>query len=341
MRGRLFLHVPGVLILMGVLLGCLVSCESRGIEPEQSCLVSAMGFDGAEEGILVTVEIPVIGQERGETILISESGKSVEEALSRIRRALPRTLVFSHCALAVLGEDLSREQMQKIFSFAESEESLPLATEVVRAANAAEILRAGSLSAPAVGYEIPQMLERERERMGVEMRCSIYALYSKGSPDLPVAIPRVESISVGESASVALAGLDLLRAGAEAIRLSAEDWIPYSILSSQFMGGSDAGQRISRVRRVLEADPSGDGIVLSLSLKIHLRGKKEADSEELWAEIVSRTEQLFLYARDVIGEDLFLLGEQVKWKNYEGFAADASWIRGATLVMHCEILGEG
>ena len=332
------------LALTGVLLGSLVSCESRGTEPEQSYLVSAMGFDCAEEGILVTVEIPVIGEARSDaakTILCSESGKSVKEALSRIQRALPRTLVFSHCALAVLGEELSREQMQEIFAFAETGESLPLATEVVRAASAVEILRAGSLSAPAVGYEIPQMLERERGRMGVEMRCSIYALYSTVSPDLPVAIPHVERISVEENASVALSGLDILRTQADVIRLSAEDWVPYAILSDQVTGSSDADQRISCVRRVLKAEERGDGVLLSLHLKMHLTGKTRTQAEELRREILSRTEQLFLYARDVIGEDLFSLGAQVKRKNGEVIVEDASWIRGATLAVECEIVFGG
>lgn len=343
MRGKMCVRTLGMMVLMGVLLGSLVACESWGTEPEQSYLVSAMGFDCSEDGILVTIEIPVIGADRSETaktILCSESGRSVKEALARIQRALPRTLVFSHCALAVLGEDLSREQMQEIFEFAETGESLPLATEVVRAANAEKILRAGSLSAPAVGYEIPHMLERERGRMGVEMRCSIYALYSTGSPNLPVAIPRVEGIRVGESATVALAGLDILRARADVIRLSAEDWIPYSILTDQFKGSSDAEQRISCVKRVLKAETDGDGVLLSLHLKLHRMGKTKAQAEELREEIASRTEALFLYARDVIGEDLFLLAEQLAGNNGGGWQ-DSSWMRGATLEVHCEIVEEG
>ena len=156
-----------------------------------------------------------------------------------------------------------------------------------------------------------------------------------------MAIPRVERILVEKNASVSLAGLDILRTQADVIRVSAEDWIPYAILSDQFTGSSNADQRISRVKRVLEAESSGDNVVLSLHLKMHLAGKTKTQAEELRREILSRTEQLFLYARDVIGEDLFSLGAQVKRKNGDVIIEDASWIRGATLAVECEIVFGG
>ena len=344
MRGKACRRMLGALALVGVLLASLASCKGRGAEPEQSYLVSAMGFDPSQDGIRVTIEIPVIRESNSaeaKTIVFCETAPSVAEALARMQREVPRDLVFSHCALAVLGEDLDREQMQEIFAFAESGERLPLATEVVRAANAEKILRAGSLSAPAVGYEIPELLERERARMGVDMRCSIYELRATPSPDLPVAIPYIDTVELGEHYGARLRGLDILRPHADAVRLLAEDWIPYAILSNRFVGGSDTDRRIGKVKRVLTAESNGGGVSIRLNLKLTLTGGADGDGQELQREIITRTESLFVYARDVIGEDLFLLGEQIKRKNAALPIEDLTWIRGGTLSVNCEMEGKG
>jgi len=344
MRSKPWRRAIGVLVLVGMLFGMLTSCESRVAEPEQGYLVSAMGFDPSEEGIRITVEIPVISESKSEdskTVLFSESGASVENALERMRRGIPRELVFSHCALAVLGENLDKQQMQEIFSFAETGESLPLATEVVRSASAEALLRAGSLSAPAVGYEIPELLKRERKRMGVDMRCSIYELRSTPSPDLPVALPRMEMIKVGEDSSARLEGLDILRPHVETIRLSADDWIPYAILCNRFTGGVGMEQRLGQVKHTLTEEYDGTTYMLSLNLKLNLTGGTDADAEALQRELCVRTEALFAYARDIVGEDLFLLGEQIKRKKSEIPVQDLTWIRNATLSVNCEIDRKG
>ena len=342
MMGKTCRRLLGTLALASVLLGGLTSCKGRGAEPEQSYLVSAMGFDSSENGICVTIEIPVIRESnsvQASTIVFSEAAPSVGEALVRMQREVPRDLVFSHCALVVLGEDLSREQMEEIFAFAEGGERLPLAAEVVRGVNAEKLLRAGSLSAPAVGYEIPELLACERKRMGVDMRCSLYELHATASPDSPVAIPRMEVVPVGDRFGARLSGLDILRPHAEAVCLSAEEWIPYAVLSDRFSGGTATDQRMRRVTRVLTVEPDGGGVSLFLDLKMDLIGGKENDVQELQREIIARTEKLFAYVRDVVGEDLFLLGEQIRRNNAAFSEADLTWIRGATLSVKCEIEG--
>ena len=212
---------------------------------------------------------------------------------------------------------------------------------MVRGVNAEELLRTGSLSAPAVGYEIPELLACERERMGVDMRCSLYQLHATASPDSPVAIPRMEVVPAGDRFGVRLGGLDVLRPHADAVRLSAEDWIPYAILSNRFSGGTATDQRMRRVTRVLTVEPNGGGVSLFLDLKMDLIGGTGNDTQELQREIIARTEKLFVYARDVVGEDLFLLGEQIRRNNAAFSETDLTWIRGATLSVKCEIEGRG
>lgn len=344
MSGKRWIRGLCMLLLMSALIGGLTSCEEMGTEPEQGYLVSAMGFDPSEEGIRVTIEIPVIGEGNGEeskTILFTHSGASVKSALEGMQRGIPRELVFSHCALTVLGDGLKKEALQEIFAFAEAGESLPLAAEVVRSTNAEKLLRAGSLSAPAVGYEIPELLRRERERMGVEMRCRIYELRTTPSPDLPVAIPRLESLKMGESSSVRLEGMEILRPNAGAIRLPVDDWIPYAVLSNRFTGGENGGERLGQVKRTMTVEYDGEAISLSLNLKMKMIGGTDTRVEELQSEICTRAEALFSHVRDTVGEDLFWLGEEIKRNHPEIPLEDAAWIRRADMKVTCEINGKG
>ena len=78
-----------------------------------------------------------------------------------------------------------------------------------------------------------------------------------------------------------------------------------------------------------------------MNLKLTLTGGADGDGQELQREIITRTESLFVYARDVIGEDLFLLGEQIKRKNAALPIEDLTWIRGGTLSVNCEMEGKG
>ena len=82
-------------------------------------------------------------------------------------------------------------------------------------------------------------------------------------------------VMVGDRFGARLCGLDILRPHADAVCLSAEDWVPYAILSNRFSGGSATDQRIRGVTRVLTVEPDGGGLSLFLDLKMGLTGGTE------------------------------------------------------------------
>ena len=302
-------------------LGMLTSCRSH-TEPEQIYPVSAMGFDRAEDEIRVTVEIALSDGEKT-AICFSQTGKDVASALQKLADGLPRTLIYSHCALAVMGDGLTKTQMQEIFAFAGVEDGLPLAAEVVVSENAEALLRGERLSSVAAGYEIPQILEQERIRRGVELPCQIYRLRSVFSPDLPVALPRFDRME--EEPSARFAGVDILRPNDPVYRLEVADCVPHAILTNTYTGGSENGVLWHVLREKLEISQDG-GLLLILQLEIESGSREEGLL--LAAELEQATQALYQRVTDAVGEDLFWLEQRMK---------GTPWSKETLLTVKCEV----
>ena len=329
-------------------LSLLMTSCGKQTEPEQVYLVSAVGFDRAEEGIRVTVEVPVMGESKdseSKTMVLTETGKSITDALRTMGAGLSRSLLFSHCALAVLGETLSKEQLQAVFDFAGDGDSLPLAAGVVTAADAGALLEGGSLSAPAVGYEIPEILEQERYKTGVDIRCSVYELRAVSSPDSPIPLPRFEALGKESVQPLRFAGLDVLRSGAEPFRISREECVSYAILSDRFTKTEDTSPvgmvRLRNIRTELTAQQVEGGLQFRLTLRMDLLGGSDSDAEQLRRELCTETEKLFERVRATAGADLFSFGERLKRESpelWETVASDyGALFQTSSLAVTCEI----
>lgn len=309
----------------------LLSSCSYHTEPEQIYPVSAMGFDADQNGIRVTVEIAVADGEKSadsKSVCFSQTGACVEEALRSMKDGLPRELIFSHCALAVFGEGLTKGQMQEIFAFAGVEDGLPLAAEVVITQNAERLLRSEYFFGAAVGYEIPQILEQERLRRGVELPCGIYRLRAVVSPDLPIALPRFELMDDGSVPSVRFVGVDILRPYAETYRLSADDCIPHAILTDTYAGAQRDGVRWRVTRNRLRLQDGGE---VHLTLRVRMMGGDDREREALAAELKRSAEELFQRVTQETGEDLFLMCDRMHLQG-------VNWEKQITLTVFCEVV---
>lgn len=308
-----------VVFLVLFLTACLMTSCGMQTEPEQTMLVSAMGFDAVGTGIRVTLEIPVVKDGKNsetKAVVLSETGENIPKALQSIRAGLSRELIFSHCALAVLGETLSKEQLQAVFDFAGSGETLPLAAEVVSAENAQKLLDAGSFSAPAVGYELPEILERERRQSGIDVRCSVYELRAVASPELPVALPHFSVLGEDSTPSIRWDGLALLRPHAQAFRLTAEESVPYAIIRGEWKAneGKDwiGSARLQQLRSSLTVAEQENGLSISLMLRGELVGGTADDAALLTERLTAQTEALFARVQRELGEDVLGIGERLR-----------------------------
>lgn len=279
----------------------LSSCRSLGrTEPEQMYLVSALGFDGAGDLLTVTAEIPLTREneaEEMETKRFSGTGTSVEAAMEDLTSGLPKRLLFSHCALTVLGDGLNAEQIRSVLAFCSDGKTVPLSAQVVSAPAAGELLGAGSISTPAAGYDIPGILRQKSKLLGMDLRCRLYEIGADGERGMM--LPRVEPTGSGENGAVAAwHGTRVILPDGAAFSLSEEQSVCLSAVQGRFLGGEESpgsflGIGVRRVKRALRAQREEGGVLLTLSLWMESRGASDGSlSQAVAARIAGVTEEL-------------------------------------------------
>ena len=341
-----------VLSLLLALPLLLAGCRAGGrSEPEQIYPVSAVGFDpDSNGGVRLSLEVPLTRESADESpapALFTGEGGTVEEALRQIAAGLGRRLLFSHCALLVLGDGLSREQMEAIFGFAESGVTLPLAAQVIAAPDAGALLRGGSLSTPAAGYDVPGIFRQVSGSLGLDVRCRIYELRADASPGRPVVLPLFRAAGEDAPEAAVFGGLRLLREGKPALELSPEQSVWYAMLTDRYDGengspGGLLGVRLRGVKSEIGAGRSGEDLWLSLALRMEAADRLPAgEADALCTRIEEGVRGLFLSLREQAGEDVFLLGDRLARQDaalWQELAPDfARLFAGAELRVSCEI----
>ncbi|MBQ3639603.1 MAG: hypothetical protein II955_03695 [Clostridia bacterium] len=193
---------------------CLLfaSCGMNTTEPEQLYLVSAIGFDAAEEGVCVVAEVPLTREteaDKMDVCVFQGVGQNIPDALDQMKKGLGKRLFFGHCALAVLGDGMEADRLRAALDFLADEE-IPLSITVVSAPNARELLARGSLSAPAAGYEIPDILRLQTREAGLFLQCRYYEIAARGSD---FTIPRFEPNAPERAEADRFCGLRTFREG--------------------------------------------------------------------------------------------------------------------------------
>ena len=180
-------------LLLGIVLfACLFFCGCGAVEPEEVYLVSAMGFDVAGEGVRLSAEVPLTREneaDKMEVRVFEGEGATFAGALETMQNGLAKELEFGHCALAVFGKGMEEEKLDEAMDCLRAWQ-VPLSATAVYSPDARELLQKGSLSAPAVGYELPDILELVSKARGIRFSCRIYEVASSaGTFALPQFLP--------------------------------------------------------------------------------------------------------------------------------------------------------
>lgn len=202
-----------LVVLLLILMTCsLASCGMRATEPEQLYLVSAVGFDAIDEGVRVVAEVPLTREteaDKMDVCVFEGVGNDIPDAIAQMKKGLGKRLFFGHCALAVLGDGVEEARLRSVLDFL-SEEKIPLSVTVISAPSARELLARGSLSAPAAGYEIPDILRLQTREMGLSLQCRYYEVAARGSD---FTLPRFEPNDPDRAEADRFCGLRVYRNG--------------------------------------------------------------------------------------------------------------------------------
>ena len=180
--------------LAAILFGCS-SCGIRRVsEPEDVYLVSALGFDRAGELLRLSAEVPLTRENEADQMEVEcfwGMGETPDAALLDLKAGLSKELIFGHCALVVFGDRLTPEDRATATDFAAHTVQIPLSVPVISTPDALELLKNGSLSAPAAGYDIPEILRRQNKLYELDLRCRLYEILAQtnGKQVLPRFLP--------------------------------------------------------------------------------------------------------------------------------------------------------
>lgn len=170
----------------------------HAVEPEEVYLISALGFDRVDSGVRLVAEVPLTREseaDKMEVRIFEGTGKSIPSALEDMKSGLAKQLEFGHCALAVLGEGIEGELLDAVIECL-SGRRVPLSATVIFSPDARELLKKGSLSAPAVGYEIPDILRLISKEREILFRCRVYEVASAGGNfQIPRFLPNGDEVA--------------------------------------------------------------------------------------------------------------------------------------------------
>lgn len=174
----------GILFLAAVVFLAIRAGGSRKNEPEQVYTVSAVGFDAEAGGLWrATAEVPLTRENEAEKMDVkcfTAVGETPEKALTELTRGLGKRLIWSHCAVLILGDGLSPAQVSELLHFAAYGTVLPLAAQVISTPDAEKLLSGGSLSTPAAGYDLPGIIRERSRTESLKLRCRVYEIISDG-----------------------------------------------------------------------------------------------------------------------------------------------------------------
>ncbi len=233
--------VMPLVLLIFVLPGCRNITQAR--EPEQEYLAAAMGFDRGEDDLLeVTLEVIVfsVGEAENsiESRLFTGTGHTVKEAVGNLSGGVAKTVLFSHCALLVLGENLSAGQVDEVFRFCTTERNISISTVVATAPDAGELLSCESISTPITAYDITGVLQQKRRDWGISLANRLHEVEAGRLNTKSFALPYFTVEKKDEKNSYSLHGVRIYENDLPSLTLDLTGSAFYSLLSGSFKSGS-------------------------------------------------------------------------------------------------------
>lgn len=152
-----------ILIFMPILF--LVFCGCNGsdyVEPEKRIVVSAIGIDHSDLFNVTLETVSVVensNQDEYSALLYSGVGDSIEVAVADIARQISGDLSFYHCPIIICGANADGNMVNMVLDYVIENHQISLATALIKAENAAEILALNNEGKEFVGYKISELLK--------------------------------------------------------------------------------------------------------------------------------------------------------------------------------------
>lgn len=260
----------------------LSGCKGAGeySEPDDRRLVSAVGFDNDNGMIRVTLEAMEASGDTADGFdpyVLSETGTDTRQALARLAVQSTKELMFTHCGVFVLGEDLTPQQTEDLFGYCIGEKQVSLSAKVVSAESAKKLISSGTLTGESAGYGIIDIVDQSAEKLGIGGHAELYEIQTARLQTVNIyALPYIQL----SNDTPQYDGMEVYVNDKPASRLSYEQSVSYAVLRNVFDGGEiicedgvfsidSASARITagmtdgrlRVDIAVKSSPDSDGLI--------------------------------------------------------------------------------
>lgn len=304
-----------ILCLFVVLTLCGCALETNGQEKGLESLVSAIGFEQKGDNFYLYLETVTVNSEDPsedkKLILTEGSGKNLADAFSNASLKTVRPFMFSHCAVAVIGEGITAKRMREICRFLYNKDEINLSLRFVYTNDAKALLSCETVASVAVGYDLVDALDRQSSYSGIDYKNRFYEVESARKNAVNILALPIFNV---EDDAYSISGSVIFKNDESVLELDDEQTLIYSIVTEANKKGTmlidNKEYKLSKlsVERRFSLDKRFK-TELIINIKIEGDGKPET-------RIVTVISELFVISK-LRGADIFMLGNAVYKENPE------------------------
>ena len=299
-----------VLSVCVMLFMCGCSAKEAVASDKQEYIVSSIGFDGLDDGMIkMTLEAVVVNSDdltsEKSSKLITGKGETVLGAYSQIISKTTQPLMFSHCGVIAIGSGLDSESVKEVHDFCYNKDEINLAAMFIYTPIAEVLLSCEPISSVAVGYDVMNMVEVISDENGIVFSNLFYQIESEKEKPLKMAyMPFI----VSDGDDFGFQGLSVFKDGRFIDMLTLEKVQALSFITDSVTAGNmifDGREiKVESSKTTYEFD-----LTENLEITFNIRLRTDGGNEIIRKQI----HNILDYAKQD-GEDIFGLGNLVEYK---------------------------
>ena len=297
-----------VLIIAALL--CLSGCNSavRG-NTGQEIIIASMGFDFKDGEYSVIYETITVNSEDSsepkKTELLEGIGTTFSAAVEDINRSAVRPFLFSHAAVAVLGNGINQKQFREIRRFLYAKDEINISLKFVNTTLAKKLLSCERKASVAVGYDLSDSLDEQEKLTGIKYKSKLYDIEASERKNVNVlALPCFTVENKGYS----LKGVTVYKEYAPILKLSKNEAEVYSLLTSSRKKGNFFYD--NKIRNLLKAR-TDYSFSYGESLEIDARIRLKFDETTNLSRSIAETAGSLFEASQSLRADIFGFGNNL------------------------------
>ena len=231
-----------IIVLLIIIPLIFTGCEFTDyVDIEDRAIVSGIGFDRVNEKIELSMEIVnTPDSEKGipEPQVLKANGADLYEALNRISANVSRNLFYSHCAIVVLGENLTKEDIKALLDYCFENSEFTLLLKIVSAKSANELLNVKPEALSVTAYEVMSILNSKQKNLALGYKNSFVTVESKrDSSPFIFSAPFFNIEEEEEKKLYRLNGIKIYENNEEKLYLNSYFGSVYEVFSNSFKSG--------------------------------------------------------------------------------------------------------